>query len=94
MNEQKNPFEPPDSTSRLDLEKHLFESHDLKSRFDLEIDPKEGSKGTGKYVFGERRYYSRRKSADRRTDIRFEIDKEGRRVGRGRRFDDNGDVSF
>lgn len=71
-----------------------FESHDLKSRFGQELDPGVGGKGTVKYRGGERRHHCRRNQADRRTDIRFEIDKEDRRKDHGRRIDDGVDVTL
>jgi hypothetical protein len=70
-----------------------FESRDLESRFEQEVDPRAGSNGTVRYRGGERRYHSRRTTVDRRTDIRFEIDKEDRRESPGRRLDDGIDVS-
>ena len=74
--------------------KNPFESRDLKSRFDQEIDPKAtANHGAVTHRGAERRFHSRRTAADRRTDIRFEIDKEGRRTSKGRRFDDEEDVS-
>jgi hypothetical protein len=94
MNELKKPFESRDLTALFDRGKNPFESHDLKSRFDQVVDPRATSNGTVMHIGGERRYHSRRTTADRRTDIRFEIDKEGRRTGRGRRFDDEEDISL
>ena len=73
--------------------KNPFESRDLESRFSQEIDHSEGSNGAVKYRGKERRYHSRRTKTDRRSDIRFEIDKEDRRINQGRRQDDGVDVS-
>ncbi len=66
-----------------------FESRDLETRTDEDIAPNGGVTHRGR----ERRYYGRRTKADRRTDIRFEIDKEDRRKEQGRRLDDGVDVS-
>lgn len=71
-----------------------FKSRDLKSRFDQEVDPKTGNSGAIEYTRVDRRYQNRRTKKDRRTDIRFEIDKEGRRKNQGRRVDDGVDVSL
>lgn len=74
--------------------KNPFESRDLKSRFDQEIDPKAtANHGAVTHRGAERRFHSRRTAADRRTDIRFEIDKEDRREDQGRRLEDGVDVS-
>jgi hypothetical protein len=73
--------------------KNPFESRDLESRFDQETNPNGGSNGGVTYGGGERRHHGRRKKTDRRTDIRFEIDKEDRRESPGRRLDDGIDVS-
>ena len=73
--------------------KNPFESRDLNSRFDQEIDPKAGSNGAVKHRGKERRYHNRRTTTDRRTDVRFEIDKEDRRKDQGRRLDDGVDFS-
>jgi hypothetical protein len=73
--------------------KNPFESRDLESRFDQEIDTNGRSNGGVTHGGGERRHYRRRKKTDRRTDIRFEIDKEDRRKNSGRRLDDGVDVS-
>ena len=66
-----------------------FESRDLESRTEQENAPDGGVTYRGR----DRRYYGRRTKADRRTDIRFEIDKEDRRKDQGRRLDDGVDVS-
>jgi hypothetical protein len=73
--------------------KNPFESRDLESRFDQEIDSNGGSNGGVTHRGRERRYHGRRTKADRRADIRFEIDKEDRRENPGRRLDDGVDVS-
>jgi hypothetical protein len=73
--------------------KNPFESRDLESRFDQELDPNGGSNGGVTHRGGERRHHGRRTKADRRTDIRFEIDKEDRRKDPGRRLDDGIDIS-
>ncbi len=74
--------------------KNPFESRDLESRSDQENTPNGGSNGGATHRGRERRYHGRRTKADRRADIRFEIDKESRRLGRGRRFDPERDHSW
>lgn len=70
-----------------------FESRDLKSRFGQELDTDTEGNGAARYRGIDRRHHRRRNKADRRTDIRFEIDKEDRRKDQGRRLDDGVDVS-
>ena len=73
--------------------KNPFESRDLESRSDQENTPNGGSNGGATHRGRERRYHGRRTKADRRADIRFEIDKDDRRENPGRRLDDGVDVS-
>ena len=49
---------------------------------------KEGSDSGEKYKGPDRREEMRRKQQDRRGDVRFEIDKDPRRKGEGRREED------
>jgi hypothetical protein len=73
--------------------KNPFESRDLESRSDQETTPYGGNNGSVRYRGGERRHQSRRKTTDRRTNIRFEVDNQDRRKEQGRRLDDGVDVS-
>lgn len=65
----------------MDKLSSLFESRDLSR-------PAEFAVGEPRYRDIDRRHQSRRQSEDRRDEIRFELDKPGRREGLGRRSDD------
>ena len=64
-----------------------FESRDLSR-------PAEFAVGDTLYRGVDRRCRSRRLSEDRRDDIRFELDKPGRREGLGRRSDDSPELGW
>ena len=67
----------------------LTERHEPSSRAVFgEIEPQKP-----RYTGAERRRQTRRKQADRREELRFELDKTDRRVSAGRRADDI-DIKF
>ena len=72
----------------MTAKKSIFESHELSSSLSLETENDreygEELKPTGQ----ERRKEVRRKSKDRREEVRFEINKTDRRETQGRRQDD------
>jgi len=49
----------------------------------------DSGEGNKKYTGVERRRGNRRSGKERRTEVRFEINKEDRRQNHGRRHDDN-----
>jgi len=70
-----------------------FGARDLTSSFAMDVENKTNAAEKPQFRGTERRHHSRRQSKDRRTDVRFEIDKPDRRYNHGRRIDDGVDVS-
>lgn len=66
-------------------DKAQFEVRDVGLGSSTPDSPAEGGK---KYMGVERRRTNRRSGKERRTEVRFEINKEDRRQSHGRRHDD------
>jgi hypothetical protein len=71
----------------MDKLSSLFESRDLSR-------PAEFAVGVTRHRGVNRRHQSRRQSEDRRDEIRFELNKPGRREGLGRRNEDSPELDW
>jgi hypothetical protein len=71
----------------MDKLSSLFESRDLSR-------PAEFAVGETIHRGVNRRHQSRRQSEDRRDEIRFELNKPGRREGLGRRNEDSPELDW
>jgi hypothetical protein len=64
--------------------KSVFEAREISPGYTLDQD------GEKKYTGPERRKGNRRSGSERRTEVRFEINKQDRRQAQGRRKGDKG----